>query len=322
MVKVIRTDRKSPVLTPSSLACLARIPTVNLTAGCAHGCLYCYTRGYRSHPGDGRIILYTNTLEKLRDELHKKRKKPNAVYFCPASDLFQPVAEVLDLAFEILNFLLSCGIGVAFLTKGVIPQRHFLRLARDPGLVRGQIGLITTNQQITDALEPNAATPDVRLAQIRQLVAAGIKTQVRLDPILPGLTDDAESIENILSAAAETGATNIAVSALFLRPAVVHSIKKSLRDVPMRNRLLDAYGSRERLAIHAGNSRVVALPAERRLRVYDRVKSIAHRLGLRVRTCGCKNPDLSSESCSIAGEFSPLRSTMKQRNLFAQNERE
>ena len=49
MVKLIRTKRRSAVLTPSSLACLSRIPTVNLTAGCAHGCLYCYTRGYRAY---------------------------------------------------------------------------------------------------------------------------------------------------------------------------------------------------------------------------------------------------------------------------------
>lgn len=46
MVTVLPAVRKTRVLTPSSLACLAHMPTVNLTAGCAHGCLYCYTRGY------------------------------------------------------------------------------------------------------------------------------------------------------------------------------------------------------------------------------------------------------------------------------------
>ena len=33
MTQVISIERKSAVLTPSSLACLAHVPTVNLTAG-------------------------------------------------------------------------------------------------------------------------------------------------------------------------------------------------------------------------------------------------------------------------------------------------
>ena len=35
MIQVIASERKSAVLTPSSLACLAHVPTINLTAGCA-----------------------------------------------------------------------------------------------------------------------------------------------------------------------------------------------------------------------------------------------------------------------------------------------
>ena len=91
MVTVIRVERKSAVLTPSTLACLSRMPTVNMTAGFAHGCVYCYARGFANHPGEGKVLLYSNTLEKIRQELPRKRKKPKAVYFCPASDAFQPI---------------------------------------------------------------------------------------------------------------------------------------------------------------------------------------------------------------------------------------
>jgi len=97
MMQVIRVERKAAVLTPSSLACLAHVPTVNFTAGCAHECHYCYARGYLTHPGEGKIRFYTNTLAKLREELRRKRKKPTTVYFSPSSDLFQPVPEVLRL---------------------------------------------------------------------------------------------------------------------------------------------------------------------------------------------------------------------------------
>ena len=123
MVDLIRQERKSAVLTPSALACLSSVPTINLTSGCAHGCIYCYTRGYRCTPPEGKVVLYTNTLSSLRAELARKRTRPSAVYFSPSSDLFQPVPEILDMAYAVIKFLLDRKIGVAFVTKGRIPQR-------------------------------------------------------------------------------------------------------------------------------------------------------------------------------------------------------
>lgn len=78
-MKVVPVQRKSAVLTPSSLTCLSNVATVNLTSGCAHGCLYCYTRGYSGYPGQSEIRLYTNTAAKLREELRRKRRRPRAV---------------------------------------------------------------------------------------------------------------------------------------------------------------------------------------------------------------------------------------------------
>ena len=184
MAQVIRIERKSAVLTPSSLACLAHVPTVNLTAGCAHECRYCYARGYLTHPGEGKITFYTNTLAKLREELRRKRKKPTTVYFSPSSDPFQPVPEVLNMAYDVFRFLLESEIGVAFVTKGRIPERHRNLLAAHAPLVQGRIGLITLDPGTAAAFEPGAATPEVRLAQAAELIGARVPVEARLDPIL------------------------------------------------------------------------------------------------------------------------------------------
>ncbi len=317
MVKVIHTERKSAVLTPSSLACLSRIPTINLTAGCAHGCVYCYTRGYRSHPGDGRVALYANTLEKLRDELARRRRKPTAVYFSPASDLFQPVDEVLDLAYELLDLLLGRGIGVAILTKGTIPERHMNRLVKDAANVRVQMGMITLDPTISGLFEPRAARPEVRLAQLRRLVDAGVAAQVRLDPIIPAVTDDEASLEHLLSEVAAAGVKDIAVSTLFLRPAVKGALCRGLPDEQVARRIFKAYERSGRMAIHASNSTVVALPKPYRRRIYDSITNLAEGLGLKVRICTCKNPDMSSQSCGIAGEWSSGPSAAVQLDLFS-----
>src|SRR3990170_2663694 len=109
MTEVIKAQRKAAVLAPSQLACLSKLPTINLTAGCAHECLYCYARGYSQHPGQGKVALYANTLEQLREELPRKRRRPESVYFSPSSDIFQPVPEVLDLGYDVFHYLFEAG---------------------------------------------------------------------------------------------------------------------------------------------------------------------------------------------------------------------
>ena len=79
MARIIEKNRKSNVLTPLQLDWLSKISTINITTGCFHNCIYCYTKGYSQYPGDGKVILFSNTAEKLSEELARKRKKPQAV---------------------------------------------------------------------------------------------------------------------------------------------------------------------------------------------------------------------------------------------------
>ncbi len=316
MVQVIPIERKSAVLTPSSLACLSHVPTVNLTAGCAHECRYCYARGYMTHPGEGKVAFYTNTLARLREELRRKRKKPTTVYFSPSSDTFQPVPEVLNMAYDVFKFLLESGIGVTFVTKGRIPDRHRDLLAAHAPLVQGRIGLTTLDPAVAAAFEPHAASPEVRLAQAAELIGAGVPVDARLDPILPGVTDGADCLEPLCAALARIGVRTIAASVLFLRPAVTGSLRRCVEDKQMLNRVLDCFAGSEPLAIHAGNSRVLALPASARLEIMERLKTIAHRYGLEVLVCACKNPDISSGSCHISGRWPPVVRGGSQLGLF------
>lgn len=303
MVEVVRTERKSAVLTPSSLACLSHVPTVNLTAGCAHECRYCYARGYLTHPGEGKVAFYTNTLAKLREELPRKRKKPITVYFSPSSDPFQPVPEVLDMAYDVFKHLFDSGIGVTFVTKGRIPERHRKLIAAHAPLVQGRIGIVTLDSAIAATFEPYAAPPKVRLAQAAELIGVGTPIDARLDPILPGLTDDADHLEPLCESLAHAGVRTLAASVLFLRPAVIASLRRHVGDQLMLKRMLDRFISAESLAIHAENSHVRAIPTEARLEIIERLNSVACHHGLRVLVCGCKNPDITSGSCHISGRW-------------------
>jgi DNA repair photolyase len=316
MTQLIATERKSAVLTPSSLSCLAHLPTVNLTSGCAHECRYCYAQGYLTHPGTGKVRFYTNTLIKLREELRRKRQKPSVVYFSPSSDPFQPIPEVLDMTYDVFRFLLESKISVAFVTKGRIPKRHLKLLAAHAPLVQGRIGLITLDPSIAAAFEPLAATPETRLMQVVALIDAKIPVEARLDPILPGITDGPDSMETLCRALAKVGVRTVAASVLFLRPAVVSALRRYIKDKQVLHRLLNRFVDAKSLAIHAESSRVRALSTSDRIAIMERLRNIADIHGLKILVCACKNPDIARGSCHISGRWPSVVDVKSQLQLF------
>ena len=211
-------DRKTNVLTPSSLHCFKNgVVTINPTQGCIHQCAYCYARGYRIYPGDEKVVIYQNLLRKLRKELPRKRILPKAVFFSTSCDVFQPVPQVLELTYGIMELLLSHGIGVIFLTKGSIPVNFLELFESNARLVNAKIGLITIDRRIQQVLEPHAATPQERLKNIESLVNRGIYTEVRMDPVIPGLTDEEDVLDVYFKAIGELKVKSVIINYLLLR---------------------------------------------------------------------------------------------------------
>jgi len=302
MVTVTRAKRRSAVLTPSGLACLSVLPTINLTAGCLHDCVYCYIRGYRNYPGESRVVLYKDTLERLRHELRPGQPKSRAIYFSPSSDLFQPAPEVLELSHAVLEFLFSQGIGVAFLTKGEIPDETLELLIDHADLVQAQIGLITLDEEIARAFEPHAASPQTRLWQLHSLIAGGVAAAARLDPILPTLTDDAEALDRQFAALAQVGVKRAAAGALFLRPGISYWLSRRVPKETLAP-LLAAYREEEQAVMRGAEYPIQNLPLARRSEILARLQEVAEAHGIRLDVCACKNSDIARGSCNIAGTW-------------------
>ncbi len=297
MVVVQRRQRKGPVLTPSSLPCLGKIPTINVTEGCAHACVYCYTQGYSRYPGAGRITLLENIPELVETELKRKRHKPGRVYFSPSSDAFQPVPDVLDVTYRTMANLLEHGVEVAFLTKGVVSER-FGRLFADARVkVFAQVGITTLDEDIRRAIEPDAASAMQRLETISRLARNGASVRARLDPLIPGLTDTDENLEPLLVELHRRGVRNVAASYLFLRPG----FGQRLSHMPG---LANATGwTWHRFADGVGGGKMI--DAEYRRERVARLASLAAVHGIDTHICACKNSDLpDAANCRIAGPLS------------------
>ena len=88
-VRIIKEKRKSSLLKTPAFGCLKDTPSINLTRGCIHSCVYCYARGFSDAPPPGEVhLLYENLPEVLERELDRKRKLPSWVSFSTASDPF------------------------------------------------------------------------------------------------------------------------------------------------------------------------------------------------------------------------------------------
>ncbi|MDD5011087.1 MAG: radical SAM protein [Phycisphaerae bacterium] len=299
MPKVIIKQHKTNFLKPSGLRCLANLPTVNITAGCAHNCVYCYTKGYSNYPGDTFIEVYENMAERVADEIQRKRKKPAAVYFCPSCDPFQPLAEVQQITFEVMKVLLENGIGIQFVTKGAISKEIFGLFKKYNSKIAGQIGLVVTDEDILNVIEPNAADIHRRLEQIKKLIKIGVRTMLRCDPIIFSLTDSEKQLQSLFSMAAETGCREVAVSYLFLRPSITASLKNNITDKNVLNRILSPFSENVKLPIGLKNSSGIFLPAKLRGAAFEKVRQIASNFNIVMHICGCKNRDITETSCCL-----------------------
>ena len=298
MVEVLSKKRKPPLLTPSKIFCLREVATVNVTRGCALGCVYCYIQGYSNYPGLGRIVLYENTAEIVTAELSRKRRKPRRVYFSPSSDAFQHLPEVQDVTFRTMVVLLDAGVEVALLTKGFVGEQFIRLFARTPQLVFAQVGITTLDDMLCQQLEPRAARPHERLEAIARLTEIGVATTARLDPLIPDVTDTEENLAPLLDSLREAGVTWAAASYLFLRPQLTAQMKPVLASACATHQAIDAWQHQSFLD-GCGGGRMID-SGERRFR-FARLRTWGEAAGIEIAPCRCKNPDLGGPGCAIAG---------------------
>ncbi len=294
-MKILLKERKSSILSPSALKCLNDTPTLNPTAGCAHLCSYCYARGYSNYPGDGAIVLYTNLAEKLENELSRKRKAPKFVYFSPSCDAFQPVKQVLDTTYSLMALLLKKGIGVSFLTKGHIPDRFITLFKSHSNNVQAHIGITTLNRQLQKLIEPHAATPGARLKNISYLTSIGILPEIKIDPLIPGLSDSIKNLDPLLKILGNSGIKSVGLNYLFLRPVIFKNIREDLEHTKALKGISEAFNDNVDLKLLASKSRVKALSLNFRQKQYKRISLLAERYCIKTYVCGCKNPDVTRD---------------------------
>ncbi|MDR4508336.1 MAG: radical SAM protein [Candidatus Brocadiaceae bacterium] len=288
-------ERKGYVLSRSTLKCLSQVASVNPALGCVHQCAYCYARGYTLYPGDDKVLVYGNMGEKLKKELLRRRTLPAYVFFSPACDALQPIPQALDVTYDLMTILFEHGIGVNLLTKGRVSRKILSLFEKHKKLVHIQIGITTLNREIQKRIEPYAATPRERMRNIERLRAAGIVPEIKLDPLIPGITDTESNLKTLFQALQKLEIHSAGINYLFLRPKIKKNLYHKLKNTSFLPEILSHYQKGKPLSLQAEKSRVFALGINYRKQAYARISSWAENYGIRAYVCGCKNPDITEE---------------------------
>jgi DNA repair photolyase len=188
--------------------------SINPYRGCEHGCAYCYARPYHEYLGfsagldfERRIVVKVDAPDLLRRELSRPTWTGTPLGLSGVTDCYQPVERRLELTRRCLEVMAECRQPVGAITKSGLVARDadlFGELARH-GAADVCVTITTLDEPLRRALEPRAATADVRFDALARLAEHRVPVGVMVAPVIPGLTD--HEIPRILKRAREVGAT-------------------------------------------------------------------------------------------------------------------
>jgi len=203
--------------------------TVNVYRGCSHGCVYCFARPTHEYLGlgigedfDRRIVVKVNAVECLRAEMRAPRWGGETIAMGTNTDPYQPVEGRYRLTRGVIEALAEARNPFSILTKSTLIGRDIDLLADAATRMPVQTGLSigTLDEDVWRATEPNTPNPRRRVETVARLRAAGVPCGVFIAPIIPGLSDSDDQLEEVVAAVCAAGATWISPVMLYLRAGV------------------------------------------------------------------------------------------------------
>jgi DNA repair photolyase len=213
--------------------------SLNPYMGCIHRCTFCYVRAFElraDRPSDDRygrsIRVKTNVVDVLRRELAKPTWEHESVVIGAATDPYQPAEGRYRLTRGCIEALGEAATSFSVITRGplIVRDTDVLARAAKRANVSVTFSVPTLDDEVWRRTEPGTAHPRQRLRALRELVDAGIKVSVGMAPILPGISDRAELLEQVVREAREAGACGVWANLLFLRPGTREHFLEALAD--------------------------------------------------------------------------------------------
>ncbi|MCK0175349.1 Rv2578c family radical SAM protein [Mycolicibacterium sp. F2034L] len=202
--------------------------TVNGYRGCSHACRYCFARPTHEYLDldvgtdfDTQVVVKTNVADVLRRELRRPSWRCDTVALGTNTDPYQRAEGRYALMPGIIAALADSGTPMSILTKGTLLRRDLPQLSEAARRVSVSVAvsLAVGDDDLQHDLEPGTPSPQARLSLITAIREAGLDCHVMVAPVLPGLTDSVDHLDDLLGRIAAAGANTATVFGLHLRGA-------------------------------------------------------------------------------------------------------
>jgi DNA repair photolyase len=203
--------------------------TVNPYRGCAHSCVYCFARPTHKYldMDSGRdfereIVVKVNAPELVRAELARPSWKREHVAMGTNTDPYQWVEGRYKLMPGIWEAMRDFANPCSILTKSPLLLRDLpiMQEIAERTAITANLSVPTLDEKAWRSTEPHTPNPRARLEAVAELNRAGIPCGVLIAPLIPGVNDAPEQVEEILELAHEAGAVHITGIPLHLRGEV------------------------------------------------------------------------------------------------------
>jgi DNA repair photolyase len=162
--------------------------TLNPYTGCDHQCVYCYATSYI--PNFGECRPKKDLFEILKREADKL--KGETISIANSSDPYPHLELSAGLTRRCLEILSESNCKIQIITKSNIVARDDDLLTKVPSTVA--LTITTDDDNLARLIEPYAPLPSERLRAVQDLIKAGIPVSVRIDPIIPLVNDQHQTL--------------------------------------------------------------------------------------------------------------------------------
>jgi DNA repair photolyase len=203
--------------------------TINPYRGCTHACVYCFARPTHTYLDlnaredfEREIVVKVNVPELLRAELARPRWRGEHVALGTNTDPYQWVESRYRLMEGIWQAMRDFANPCSILTKSPLLLRDIevMKEISERTEFVANLSIPTLEEKAWRATEPHTPHPRKRIEAVAELSRAGIQTGVLIAPLMPGINDSPEQVEELLGRLGEAGAGSIGGIGLHLRGEV------------------------------------------------------------------------------------------------------
>lgn len=168
---------------------------VNPYVGCTHGCKYCYAsfmKRFTNHSEEWGTFLDVKYWPEIR---HPEKYAGKELFFGSVTDPYNPQEETYQRTRSLLEQLQGSGVRLSIQTKSDLVLRDIDLIKTFPD-ARVGFSINTLDEEFKNDMD-QAVSIERRLAAMKTLHDAGIRTTCFISPIFPGITDCEAIIDRV-----------------------------------------------------------------------------------------------------------------------------